>query len=142
MHRRGGGLRIVLLLAVAVGITAGSGAAAAVLTAEEMGAVKGGCSTLWCKEVDCAAGYETGCWEAHGLCAPGVPYMACDNLKVDPETQLTCVLNAPHYDPCTPGPPRACGPIKQCHCLWFGYGYECEFSLTGYYNGVYTDCPR
>ena len=142
MYGRGGGLWIVLLSAVAVGIIAGSGAAAAVLTAEEMGAVKGGCSSTWCKNVDCAAGWDSGCWELHGNCYPGFPYMACDNSIVHPETRSSCVSSTNTGAPCTPQVYRSCGPIYECVCTYFGPLYECESRLTGVHAGLYyPGCP-
>jgi len=135
-------LKAVCLIAALLATLAASGAVASpILTAEEMSAVRGGWVQLWCQDFDCAAPYRSGCWELHGLCDPGIPYLTCDNDMVNPETKPRCLNGTNTGDPCTQGPLKGCGPIYHCNCLYVALGlYECERSLTTVYNRHYYPC--
>ena len=139
MHRRGGGLRIVLLLAVAVGITAGSGAAAAVLTAEEMGAIRGGCAQLYCKQIIC--GHSVDCSQTPaGFCTPGVTCRDVET-KIQQQTVETCDSPLSNGHPCTRGADTPCGTLWDCRCVPSGYTQLWNCTTTNQQSaGIYHPC--
>jgi len=107
---------VCLIAALLAGLGASAAVASPLLTVEEMSTVKGGCVTLRCNWLDCAAGYPPECnGTVLGSCIPGNPTYACDVTKVAPISVLRCVSGT-SGTLCSLGDRKGCGWKSACVC--------------------------
>jgi hypothetical protein len=114
MRGQGRALRIVLSVAVVVAVTVVNGAAALLLTAEETGAVGGGCTQYYCKAMNCGSPHACSLDET-GYCTPGE---TCKNTETYSrgEIKWNCGSLVNNGNPCTKGPMTGCGLLASCIC--------------------------
>jgi len=131
-------LKVVCLIAA---LLAGLGASAAVasplLTAEEMGAIKGGCTQYYCISHVC--GYTMACG---GLCE-WPEYGPCNPYEQTPEDVVNCASLTGPGNACTRDSLEDCGTWWVCFCYHSLHEDYCLINPSGQHGsqGQYYPCP-